>query len=362
MELRFFILRRTMLLIPTLVGITVLAFVFLRLFPDAVLLKDFLNPLAQQSGSTPYDVQLAQARIEMGFDYPVPVQYFYFMLNLLKGNWGYTTAPLTGPVYTIVSLLWPNTAQLLIFTLILSTAIGIPLGTSLGARPNTTGDQAGRIFALVGYAMPQFFFGLLLLVVFGKGIINWPGSIFPLYGMVNIPIPPPSWLYNPNLGYIVSSPTHMVFFDSLINRSPAIALSALKHMALPVITLTYAILAMIVRTMRGGMIDASTQEYIRTAKAKGVPLKIIIKKHTRRNALIPTITLMGVVISYLMTGLIVVESLFSYQGLGWLMAQSVLHGEIYSIVYSSLMFGAFVVVGTLVADVIYAYIDPRIRY
>lgn len=362
MELRYFILRRILLLVPTLVGITVLAFAFLRAFPDSVLLKDFINPLSSNAGGIPRDVQLAQARIIMGFNYPVPVQYFYFILNLLKGDWGYTTEPLTGPVFTLVSLLWPNTAQLLIFTMILSTLIGIPLGTHIGARANTASDQAGRIFALIGYSMPQFFLALLLIVIFGKGIINWPGSIFPIYGMVSIPIPPPSWLYNHNLGYIISSPTHMIFFDSLINHDPKVAFSSLMHLALPVFTLTYAILAMIVRTVRGGMIDVSTQEYIRTAKAKGVPVKVIVKKHTRRNAMIPTITIMGLVMSYLMTGLIVVETLFSYQGLGWLMAQSVLHGDVYSIIYSALMFGIFVVVGTLVADIIYAYIDPRIRY
>ncbi|HKJ96165.1 MAG TPA: ABC transporter permease [Thermoplasmataceae archaeon] len=154
----------------------------------------------------------------------------------------------------------------------------------------------------------------------------------------------------------------MIFFDSIINHDPEVALSSLMHLILPVVTLTYAILAMIVRTMRSGMVDASTQEYIRTAKAKGVPFKAIVKKHTRRDALIPTITIMGIVMSYLLTGLIVVETIFSYQGLGWLMAESVLHAEIYSIIYSSLLFGVFIVISTLAADVIYAYIDPRIRY
>lgn len=362
MELKYFILRRTLLLVPTLVGVTVLAFVFLRAFPDMILLKSFINPISSSSGGVPTDVLLARAKIELGFNYPVPVQYFYFILNLLEGNWGYTTAPITGPVFSVVGLMWPNTAQLIIFTLLFSAIIGIPLGTYIGARPNSAADHTGRIFALVGYAMPQFFFGLLLLVIFGKGIINWPGSVFPIYGMVSIPIPPPAWLYNQNIGYIISSPTHMIFFDSLINHDPTVAMSALKHLILPVATLTYAILAMIVRTMRAGMIDVSTQEYIRTARAKGVPQRIIIRKHTRRNALIPTITIMGILMSYLVTGLIVVESLFAYQGLGWLIAQSVLNGEIYSIVYSSLLFGTVIVISTLVADAIYAYIDPRIRY
>lgn len=362
MELRYFIMRRTLLLVPTVVGITVLAFIFLRTFPDSVLLADFINPLSVSSGSSNYDVLLAKAKIELGFNYPVPVQYFYFILNLLRGNWGYTTSPMRGPVITIIGLLWPNTAQLLIFTLVISTLIGVPLGTIAGAKPNSGTDAVTRVITLIGYAMPQFFLGLLLIVIFGKGFLHWPGAVFPIFGMVSVPIPPPAWLYNQNIGYIVSSPTHMIFFDSLINRDPQVALSALEHLALPVATLTYAILAMIVRTLRAGMIDISKQQFIRTAMAKGVSKRVIVRTHTRRNALIPTITVIGVTMGYLMTGLIVVETLFAYQGLGWLIAQSVLDFQVYTIIYASLLFGFFMVISTLAADVIYAYIDPRIRY
>lgn len=362
MELKYFIIRRTMLLVPTLVGVTILAFIFLRSFPDSVLVQDFINPLSSSAGGTPGGVAIAKAKIELGLNYPVPVQYFYFLLNLLRGNWGFATRPITGGVFPVIGYMWPNTAQLLIFTLILAGVIGIPLGTFLGSRPNTVSDNSGRIFALIGYAMPQFFFGLLLLVIFGKGVIHWPGSIFPVFGMVTIPVPPPHWLVNQNLGLVVSSPTHMILFDALIHGDYRVAFSAFMHLVLPVITLTYAILAMLVRTLRSGMIDASAQEYIRTAQAKGIPRKAITKVHTRKNALIPTVTVMGILMSYLMTGIIVVETLFSYQGLGWFISESVIYLQIYSIIYASIIFGMFIVIASLVTDIVYAYIDPRIRY
>lgn len=362
MELRYFILRRSLLLIPTIIGMTVLAFALLRAFPDYTLLKDFINQNASGFGGVPVQALLARAKIELGFNYPVPVQYFYFLINLFTGNWGYADYPISTYVYSAISLLWPNTVQLLIFTFISSVLIGIPLGTHIGGRAGSRSDHAGRLFSLVGYAMPQFFFGLLLLVIFGKGIIKWPGSVFPLFGMITIPIPPPSWLFNQQIGYILSSPTHMIFFDALIHRDPQIAFSALMHLALPVATLTYAVLAVIVRTMRAGMIDASVQEYIRSARAKGVPLKIIIKKHMRKNALIPTVTSIGLLMGYVMTGLIVVETIFGYQGLGWYLVQSTLHREVWGIIYSAILFGFFIIIANLVVDVVYAYLNPRIAY
>lgn len=362
MELRYFIIRRTLLLVPTIIGVTILEFIFLRAFPDTVLLENFINKLSATSGGNSSSVLIAHAKIVLGLNYPVPVQYFYFLINLFTGNWGFTTSPTFDSVYSIIGLMWPNTAQLMIFTIILSTAIGIPLGSRMGSKPNSGTDNLGRVFALVGYAMPQFFFGLLLILVFGKGILHWPGAIFPFYSMVTVPIPPPAWLFDKNLGFIVSSPTHMIFFDALINHDPRIAWSAFMHMVLPVLTLTYAVLAIVVRTMRSGVIDASVQEYIRTARAKGVPVKMLFKNHVRRNAVLPTITIVGVMISYLLTGVIVVETLFNYHGLGWYVAQSVLSDQIYGIIYSSFLFGIFLIVATLVADVLYAYIDPRIRY
>lgn len=358
MELRYFIVRRLLLLIPTLVGMTVLAFIFFRAFPDSILTADFVSPHA--TGSR--DLLVAQAKIALGLNYPVPVQYFYFLLNLFIGNWGYTNVPLPAPVYNIISLMWPNTAQLLIFTLMFSAIIGIPLGTYMGSKRGSAADSSGRIFTLVGYAMPQFFFGLILLLVFGKGLLDWPGAVFPLYGSFTVPIPPPSWLYNANLGYIVSSPTHMVLFDALIHGSYRIAYSAMMHMVLPVATLTYAILAVIVRTMRSGIIDADSQDFVRTAMAKGVPRRTIVKKHIRRNAMLPVITVMGLLMGYLITGIIVVETLFSYKGLGWFIVQSTLHLQVFGIIYSAILLGIFIVISTIIVDILLAYVDPRIRY
>lgn len=361
MELKYFVIRRTLLLFPTFTGVTIMAFVFLHLFPDSILLSQYINKNSITGGASYYAL-LSQVKAEQGFNYPLPVQYLYFLINLFQGNWGFATKPIRGPVLSIISVLWPDTAQLLIFTLLFSVLIGIPMGTKLGSRKDSATDDAGRIFSLIGFAMPQFFFGLILMIVFGKGILHWPGSIFPLYGYVSIPIPPPTWLYNFNLGFISSSPTHMVIFDALLHGSFKIAWSAFMHLILPAVAMTYAILAMVVKTMRAGMIDASKEEYVKTAISKGVSERTIVKLHMRRNALLPTITVIGFLMSYLITGLIVIETIFQYQGLGWLVVESALNLQIYGIVYTSLLFGFVIVITTIATDVVYAYIDPRVRY
>lgn len=369
MELRYFILRRILLLVPTLVGITIMAFIFLRLFPTSTLLSQFINRSALSGGAS-YNALLAQANAQEGFNYPLPVQYFYFLINLFQGNWGFTEYPLEGPVHKIISLLWPNTAQFLIFTLILSIGIGVPLGSFLGSRRGTYPDKFGRMFALVGLGIPPFFFALILLIAFGRGLTHWPGAVFPLYGSVTIPIPPPKWLYNYNLGLISSTPTHMIFFDALIHGNMNVAWSAFIHMILPVAVITYTMFGIIVVTMRAEMISVARSEYIKTALSKGVPRKTIVKVHSRRNAMLPTVTVIGLIMSYLITGLVVVEYVFQYNGLGWFIVESIIAKtsypaftyEIYPIVYTSLLFGVIMAVTSIATDIVYAYIDPRVRY
>lgn len=362
MELRYFVLRRVLLMFPTFIGITVFAFILLRSFPNYVLASDFINLHGASSGNVPIPILVDQASERLGLNYPIPVQYFYFLQNFLTGNWGFISAPLSGQTLQVISLLLPNTMQLLIFTFIITLAVGVPLGTYIGARPRSTADHSLRAFTLIGFAMPQFFFGLLLLLIFGKGVGGWFGAVFPLYGSISFQTAPPAWAYNSTLGFVVSVPTHMMFFDALIHRDPSVALNAFMHLVLPVLTLSYSLLATIVIYLRAAMIDSTGQEYVKAAIAKGVLQKQLIRNHIRKNARIPTVTTVGFFIAYVLGAVIVVETLFDYHGIGWFIAQATLNMQIYGIFYTGIIFGIMLMIINFVIDVLYVYYDPRIRY
>lgn len=346
---------------PIFIGITVFAFILLRSFPNSVLVADFINIHGTQGGaSSPTLIEQASERL--GLSYPAPVQYFLFLENFMTGHWGYVTKPLVGSTIQLISILLPNSLQLLILSFALTLLIGIPLGTFIGARPLSRSDHAIRMFSLVGFAMPQFFFGLILMLIFGRGVAYWPGAIFPIFGSISFNGVPPSWAYDPNLGAVISTPTHMILFDSMLHLDFPVALNAFMHLVLPVLTLSYALLATVIIYLRAGMIDASSQEYVKTAIAKGVPRKRLVKVHIRRNAIVPTLTNIGFFITYILGALVVVEMLFGYNGIGWFIAQATIYSQVYGIVYSGIIFGVILMVINFFVDILYVFFDPRIRY
>ena len=358
MELRYFILRRILLLIPTILGLSIFMFILIEAVPKAILVTPYINP----HSPLPYLVQESNALKLLGFNYPPPIAYLFYLDRLLHGNLGLMSMPgYPNSVSAAIIDALPNTIQLTIFASIVSIAIAIPLGTYIGARPNSVADQASRVFSLTGYAIPAFWLALLLQLALGKGtIFGNPFGVFPISGSYNpsiIPYPAPSWFVN---GY--TNPTHLVIFDSLIHGDIPLFFDALKHIVLPVLTLTYTLLAGILRFMRAGMVDASNQEYVKTARSKGVPEKLVIKKHIRKNAMIPTVTVMGLLVAGLLGGVVLVEYVFAYPGMGYLTTQGILSYQVWLIIGTTLVFGLILVLTNLVVDVAYALTDPRIRY
>jgi peptide/nickel transport system permease protein len=363
MELRYYVVRRLLVLIPTLLGITIFVFALLRAIPNSVLEAPYVN----QNSPIPIATQDHNIAAMLGLNYPAPVQYFIYLKNLAVGNWGYMNSPFyTGSVLKGIEYFFPNTLQLTIFAVIASGLISIPIGTYIGSKPNKLGDQVGRVFSLSGFAMPIFWLALMLQILFGNGVIRGnPLGIFPYEGMFStsqLPYPLPLWLKSPGGSAFVSTPTHMIFFDSLIHGDFSLAESAFLHLILPVLTLTYAIMAGLIRFVRSGMVDASNQEYIKTARSLGISRRIIIKKYTRKNALIPAVTVFGLLFAGLLGGVVVVEDIFNYPGMGLLAINSVLNYQVYGVMGTTLMFAIFLVLANLVVDVVYAYLDPRIRY
>ena len=363
MELRYFILRRLLLLIPTLLGLTIIVFALLWSLPSNFLTAQFINPRAPNASQ----LRIIAAQT-LGIGEPIPIAYFHYLVNVFTGQWGFMNTPFyRGSVIDGIAIFFPNTVQLAIFSTILAIVVSIPLGTYIGARPNSIADQAGRIFSLAGYAMPAFWLALIVQIVFGKNVIAGnPLGIFPIqgtfsYSAINA-INPPSWMINQNLGIQMSGPTHMLLFDALLHGDFTLAWNAFMHLILPVITLTYGILAGILRFIRAGMIDSSNQEYVKTARSKGVPEGITIKKHIRKNALIPTITVMGLLFASLLGGVVLIENVFQYPGTGLLGINAVLNYQIYGVLGTTFVFGLVLIIANLIVDIIYSIIDPRIRY
>ena len=360
MELRYFIIRRLLLLIPTLLGLVLLVFFLLRMFPDTYLVARFVNP----KSPVPISVQYANAKAALGLNYPIFIQYFFYLKALFTGQWGtMSTSIYTGSVLKGIELYFPATIQLALFATILSVVIAIPVGTYIGARPNSVADQTGRVFSLAFYAMPVFLLGLLLQLLFGKNVIAGnPLGVLPIAGKFSFnavgAIPPP-W-FDPSTG--LTGPTHLPLFDALIHGDWKLAYSSFIYLILPVVTLTLSLLAAILRFIRAGMVDASNQEYVKTARSKGVPENLVIKRHVRKNALIPTVTVLGLLFAGLLGGVVVVETVFNYYGMGILALNAVINVAIYGVLGTTFVFGVTLMAANLIVDIAYAFIDPRIRY
>jgi len=355
MELRFYIIRRLLVIIPTFLGLTLIMFLLEAAVPKQFLITPYYNPHSHLSRAA----QTLVIEKMLGLNLPFEEWYFIYLWRLFHGNLGvFNLAGYPGSVSAAIGLAFPNTIQLALFATALAFVIAIPLGTYIGARPNSVADQSGRIFSLSGYAMPAFWLGLLLQIGLGKGIIpNNPLAIFPFHGAYPSMSSPPSWFQN---GY--SYPTHIFIIDALIHGDPGLAWGAFMHLVLPVLTLTYGILAGILRFVRAGMVDSSNQEFVKTARAKGVPEGTVIRKHIRKNALIPTVTVMGLLFAGLLGGVVLIETVFQYPGIGLLAVDSALQFQIYGVIGTTLVFGIILMVTNLVVDVVYALIDPRIRY
>ena len=360
MELRYYIVRRLLVLIPTILGLTLLIFILMRSLPTTYLIAPYTAGAKTPEAKA---LDTANAIKILGLNYPLPVQYLDYLSNLLHGNWGYMAAGggYTGSVISLIALYLPNTAQLAVGATVLSIIIAIPLGTYIGARPNSVADQSGRIFSLFGYAMPAFWLALLLQIIFGaKTVGGAPWQIFPLTGVYPeaVLIHTPVWMANGT-----SYPTHIFILDALLNGDPSAAWGGFMHIVLPVLALTYGILAGILRFIRAGMVDSANQEYVKTARAKGVNENQVIKRHVRRNALIPTITVMGLLFAGLLGGVVLIEKVFAYPGIGLLTVNSALPTlQIYGVAGTTLIFSLLLVSANLIVDIVYAFVDPRIRY
>ncbi len=331
-----FILKRIALLIPTLLGITIVSFGFVRVLPgDPVLL------MAGERGIKPERYQKLME--QFGYDRPIWEQYFDYLNQLLHGNLGNSLVT-KQPVITEFFTLFPATVELSICALIIAVSIGIPAGIIAASKRGSFWDQSLMGTALVGYSMPIFWWGLLLIIVF-SGWLQWT----PVSGRIS-------------LLYFFPDVTGFMLIDSLLSGQKGAFTSALSHLVLPSIVLATIPLAVIARQTRSAMLEVLGEDYVRTARAKGLSPARVVGVHALRNAMIPVITVIGLSVGTLLAGAILTETIFSWPGIGKWMVDSISRRD-YPVVQSGLLMIAIVVmVVNLLVDMTYGLINPRIRH
>lgn len=345
MGLRTFVIRRLLLLIPTLIGVTLLIFAVMQV----------LSPTERAAlyVTSEKDAQKATAAtiIKYGLDQPVHVQYFNWMKQVLSGNLGWSTKT-HRPVLPAILEKAPATIELCIFTIPVIILAGIYLGVKSAVHRDKLVDHVTRTTSIIGWSLPSFWLGILLLAIF-FAYLGW----FP-----------PERLSPGNLGYVLSTESPWIHYtglytiDGLLNGRLDITLDAIRHLILPIASLTIQIIALIVRVMRSSMLEALNKGYIVAARAKGLDKNEVINKHARRNALIPVVTLTGMLAAGLLTGVVITETVFNLNGLGRFAAFSALPPpDLPAVLGFALFTGVIFVLANLIVDVIYAYIDPRIR-
>jgi dipeptide transport system permease protein len=331
-----FVLTRLGLVIPTFLGIILLTFILIRLVPG-----DPVEVRVGERGISPE--RHAQLLHEMGLDRPLYVQFFDYVGGVLQGDLG-TSVITQRPVMDEFLTLFPATLELAIFALIFSTLIGLPAGVLAAVKRGSVYDHVVMGTSLTGYSMPIFWWGLLLILFFSVDL-GWTPVAKRLSD-----------------DYFVDEVTGFMLIDTLLSDEKGSFLNALHHLILPTIVLGTVPLAVTARMTRSAMLEVLGEDYIRTARAKGLGVYRIVAIHALRNALVPVVTVIGLQVGTLMGGAILTESVFSWPGIGKWLVESIGRRDYPALQGGVLVIAALVMTTNLVVDLLYGLLNPRIRH
>ena len=319
-----YLINRLLLLIPMLLGITLISFLVIHLAPGSPTdIQTMMNPKASLE---------AQKRLRelYGLDKPLQVQYFDWLSRLVHLDLGRSFSPDGRPVWDKIKERLPVTITINLLAMMLILAVAIPIGVIAATHPHSWFDRGTTLFVFLGFAMPGFWLALLLMMLFGV-YLDW----LPLSGLTSL------------------------FFDQLTLWEKIEDLA--RHLVLPVLVSAFGGLAGMSRYMRGNMLEVIRQDYITTARAKGLAERTVIFKHAMRNALLPVVTILGLSVPGLIGGSVIFESIFAIPGMGQLFYGAVMSRD-YPLVMGELVIGAVLTLfGNLLADISYALVDPRLR-
>ncbi len=332
-----YLIRRILGAIPLLLGILTLIFFIIHIAPGDPTAR-FINP-----NVSPRVIE--QMRHNLGLDQPLHIQYFKWLWSFIRGDFGMSFGQQQPISQILPGILW-NTLQLTLVALVMIFVVGMLIGIVQAVRQYSLADNVLSFVALFFYSMPSFWFALMLILVFSlwmnqviienPGMGRWLGWLqFPASGMTSV-------------GYEFMSP-----WGKFVDR--------FKHIILPAVALGIGNAAGVARYMRGSMLEVIHQDFIRTARAKGLSERKVIFRHALRNALIPIITLLGLYLPFLFSGAVLVETIFGWPGMGRAIVDAILQRDYPMVMATSFVIAAMVVLGNLISDVLYAVVDPRIR-
>jgi len=336
MGITTFVAKRLLLIIPTFLGVTLLTFIISHVV--------VANPVLAWAGEKSSPETIAAIAAQYHLHDPIYLQYYYYMAGLFEGDWG-TSATTHLPVLSQIGNFFPATVELAIAALIISVLIGIPMGVLSALWNGRKLDYPIKALYSAGIASPPFLLALLFQLVFAYyfNLLPSAGRLSP-----NLTIPP----------HI----TGMYTVDSLLELNGVVFVDAVRHLILPAITLAFLTFAIITRITRASMLDTMEKDFVRTAKAKGLPSQTVTYKYVLRNALTSTVTVIGFAVQLLLSGAIVVETVFFWPGIGLYTTTAILSLDFPSIMGVTIVFTLVVVFTNLITDLAYGFLDPRVTY
>jgi len=335
-KLRYYILRRIILLAPTILGISLMTFLISNVIPS--------NPALLALGGHAQTAQVEAMKVKLGLDKPLPIQFLIYLAGLLRGDLGYSIITRRSVMENVVEY-FPATFELTTLSMLLTLTIGIVLGILSATNRDKALDHFARLWALTGVAMPVFWLGIMVQILFYRDL-GW--------------IP-----YGRRLDLGISPPTHITglyTIDSLLTGNIQAFVNSLSHIIAPALVLSYSTIAVMSRMTRASLLDAFTQDYIKTARAKGLSHRAVVYKHALKNALLPVCTVAGLQYGYDLGGSFLVESVFDWPGMGRFAVSSIVQLDFRAVMGVTLIVALMFVVVNLVVDIVYAFLDPRIRY
>jgi len=335
MKFHQYVLVRIAVTVFVMIGVVTLAFVVSHLIP--------VDPIRAVVGPRATAEQIEMERARWGLDKPLIVQYVVFWQQLLQGKLGRSIWS-SRPVEIELAERFPATAELTLASAVFAIGLGIPLGVIAATRRNQWADQLVRGVTIFGLSIPDFWLGLILLYIF------YQQFSFGGLGRLSTGVSPPTHI------------TGMFVLDSLLTGNWTSLVDSASHLVLPAFTLSLFFLAVITRMTRSSMLEVLNKPYIAVARVKGLKERTVIYKHALRNALIPTVTTIGFSIGLILGGAVVVETVFTWPGLGYLTYQAVLKMDIPFIMGLSLLTAFIYSIANLLVDIAYGFLDPRIRY
>jgi peptide/nickel transport system permease protein len=329
-----FIVRRLLLLVPILLGLSLLVFLWIRALPA--------GPAQSLLGERATPETIRQIEEQYGLNEPIHVQYWSYLKTVGKGDLG-TTIRTRRPVTDELKERFPATIELTFAALLFATLLGVPLGYVAAKRHGTWVDHSSLVISLIGISIPIFFLAILLKYVFAVKL-----GLLPTVGRISVLID-------------LEHPTNFYLIDALIAGNPEAFWDVSKHLILPAIALGSIPLAITARITRAAVLDVQNEDYIRTARAKGLPPRIVDIRHIFRNALLPIVTIIGLQMGLLLSGAVLTETVFAFPGMGTWLVEAIRQRD-YAILQGGILFVSFVfVLVNLLVDISYALINPRIR-